>query len=290
MAASMSERHLPGRSLRALAAGLILALWSGPGAAQDMTPLPDGETARAGGSGIVAARYIAPTTRYAHAVLGDGVEAGGLWVADARGGEHVLILPEASVFEDITPRLADLDGDGGAEAVLIRAYRDAGAALAIADITDNGLEIIAETRPIGRTNRWLNPAGIADYDGDGRPEIAIIKTPHIGGILELYELRRRGLVREARRSGYSNHAIGARALDLSASLDIDGDGVTDLVVPNQARTQLTALSFCGGDPRVIGRVGLGDTISGNLSLRGQTIMAPTRSGTVRVTPGDFVGS
>ncbi|MEO1199437.1 MAG: VCBS repeat-containing protein [Pseudomonadota bacterium] len=256
--------------------------------AEDLTPLPDGAVARADGRGITQARYIAPTTRYAHAVLGDAIEAGGIWVRDASGQEHVLMLPDDSVFEDITPRLADLDGDGGAEVIAIRAYAASGAALTILDVRNGALAIIAETRPIGRSNRWLNPAGIADYDGDGRPEIAIIKTPHIGGILELYELAGPGLRRDARVSGYSNHEIGARALDLSASVDVNGDGVTDLIVPNQQRTQLAALSFITGQPVELGRVALGFAIDGDISLSGMRLTVPLRDGSrARIEVSEF---
>ncbi len=37
----------------------------------------------------------------------------------------------------------------------------------------NELSIIAETPPIGIPHRWLNPAGIADFDGDGVADLAI---------------------------------------------------------------------------------------------------------------------
>ena len=269
-----------------LAAILLVSAFAAPAEAAD--PLPDGGTVRAEGTGIVAARYVLPTTRYGHGVLGDRVEAGGIWLRDSQGGEHVLELATDSVFEDITPRLHDLDGDGGAEVVAIRAYLDRGASLSVIDVVDGEARIIAETRPIGRTNRWLNPAGVADYDGDGRVEVALIKTPHIGGILEIYELRGRTLRRETREAGYSTHAIGSRALDLSASLDVDGDGITDLVLPDQPRTTLVALSFAGGALRTIGRVGLGAQVTGDIALRGTELRVPVAGGaTVSVRVDDF---
>lgn len=282
MAASMSDGLRPAL----LTIAFLLAVFPGPATAAG--PLPDGGIARAEGSGIIAARYVLPTTRYGHGVLGDRIEAGGLWVGDAGGNEYLLELGPDSVFEDITPRLHDLDGDGGAEVIAIRAYLDRGAALSVIDIVDGEARIIAETEPIGRTNRWLNPAGVADYDGDGRVEIALIKTPHIGGILEIYELRGDSLRREAREAGYSTHAIGSRALDLSASLDVDGDGVIDLVVPDQPRTALVALSFAGGRLSVIGRVGLGVQVTGDISVRGTELRVPVADrAMVRIRAGDF---
>ena len=269
-----------------LAAVLLVSAFAAPAEAAD--PLPDGGLARAEGSGIAAARYVLPTTRYGHGVLGDRVEAGGIWLRDSQGGEYLLELATDSVFEDITPRLHDLDGDGGAEVIAIRAYLDRGASLSVIDVVGGEARIIAETRPIGRTNRWLNPAGVADYDGDGRAEVALIKTPHIGGVLEIYELRGSTLRREAREAGYSTHAIGSRALGLSASLDVDGDGITDLVLPDQPRTTLVALSFAGGALRTIGRVGLGAQVTGDITLRGTELRVPVAGGaTVSVRVDDF---
>jgi hypothetical protein len=69
--------------------------------------------------------------------------------------------------------------------------------------------IAAKTDYIGRANRWLNPAGIADFDGDGIKEIAFIQTPHIGGTLFFYREEDGEMNRLARFAGVSNHAIGS---------------------------------------------------------------------------------
>ena len=61
---------------------------------------------------IVEAHYDAPTTRYAHAVLGDDIEYGSLILLLDTGALRRFDLPETSVFEDTVPRLVDLDGDG----------------------------------------------------------------------------------------------------------------------------------------------------------------------------------
>ncbi len=247
---------------------VLFACACGPLAAQ--TGLPDGGTARAAGSGIVQARYIAPTTRYAHGVLGDAIEAGGLEARDAAGMRHLLMLPENAVFEDITPRLADLDGDGAAEAVVVVSYRDRGAALAVYGLRGGELARLAETAPIGRANRWLNPAAIADFTGDGRSEIAIVRTPHIGGRLELYSYPRGSLMRLAALDGFSNHVIGSRVLDLAEVADVDGDGIADLVLPDQARTALVAVSFTGGRARVLGRAAVPAPIAGPVTRSGSS--------------------
>jgi len=111
-----------------------------------------------------------------------------------------------------------------------------------------GLEgvIAAETPPIGQAHHWLNPAGIADYDGDKRKEIAIVVTPHIGGRLEFWEYRDRKLHLKKQLNGFSNHTIGSRAQRMSASADFNTDGITDLALPSQDRRSIRIISLAGG--------------------------------------------
>ena len=77
---------------------------------------------------------------------------------------------------------------------------------------------------------------MADFDGDGRLELVLVVTPHIGGILKIYQLRRDRLVEEWRAPGFSNHAMGSRNLDLA--LVISGRDQPVLVLPNARRTGL----------------------------------------------------
>jgi len=203
--------------------------------------LPDGLVSVGAGT-IKEAYLVGPTSRYRHGVMGDAIEAAGLRVM-TRGGEVLEFrLPTDSVFEDLLPRLHDVDGDGEDEVVVVRSYLEAGAAVAVFGVRDGELVRIAETAPIGRSNRWLNPVGVADFDGDGRPEIAVVKTPHIGGILELYELIDGALETDASARGFSNHFIGSRDLFLSRIVDVDGDGAPDVVLPSADRS---ALRFVG---------------------------------------------
>ena len=142
--------------------------------------------------------------------------------------------------------MVDLTGDGREEFVVIRSYLDRGAALAVYHLVEGRIEHLAETPPIGTPNRWLNPAGAADFDGDGRVEIAYVETPHIGGTLRVWELVDGELRQEQAVAGFSNHAIGSRELDLSAVLDWNGDGVPDLAVPANGRRSLRIVTFAGG--------------------------------------------
>jgi hypothetical protein len=108
------------------------------------------------------------------------------------------------------------------------------------------------TDPIGEGYRWLNPVGIADFTGDGQREVALVQMPHIGGILTLYRPAGAHLERVMRLPGFSNHAIGSRALGLSWIGDIDGDGIADILLPGQTRRELAAFSMADGSFRILG--------------------------------------
>lgn len=219
-------------------------------------PLPDGVVAR-GTRNIAAAWLSDPTDRYRHFVLGSQHEAATLVVSTTDRRLFRLTLPEDSVFEDRNPRIADVDGDGQDEILVVRSYTKKGAALAIAQVHDpEGLVIALETPPIGEPNRWLNPAGVADFDGDGRPEVALVVKPHVGGELQLWRFEddRKRLLLTA--DDVSNHVIGSRHQRLSAIADFDGDGTPELAIPSFDRRSIRFLSFKGGRLRELHRASL----------------------------------
>jgi hypothetical protein len=69
---------------------------------------------------------------------------------------------------------------------------------------------VAQSAPIGAPNRWLNPVGVADLDGDGVAEIAAVTTPHIGGVLRIYRRTGEVLAEVTSLAGFSNHEYGLR--------------------------------------------------------------------------------
>lgn len=229
--------------------------------------LPDGRIATARGLDVTKAWFAEPTTRYAHGILGDRVEAGALVVVDKSGKTHRVRLPKSEVFEDLTPRIVDLDGDGRAEIVTIRAFATRGGSIAVYGLRDGQLKRVAETAPIGRANRWLNVAGMADYTGDGRRDIAIVTTPHIGGTLEVWSYTGIRLKLVASAFGFSNHAIGSRNLDLSATADANGDGRADLALPDDSRTELRIVTVRNGRISPIARVPLRGRVTENFAVR-----------------------
>ncbi len=181
---------------------LALTLVAAPVAARTPLPVP----------AVIAAELVQPTDRYGHAVLGDALEWGGLRLtvdtcppcADRRLVTLAITLPPSRVFEDIEARIADVTGDGLAEVVVVETDLQRGAALAVYDATGHRIA----TPFIGRPNRWLAPAGIADFDGDGQVEIAYIDRPHLLGDLVFVRLMGDQLVETLRLSGLTNHRIG----------------------------------------------------------------------------------
>ncbi len=206
--------------------------------------LPDGVMARGKGE-IRKAWLIQPVQRYAHGVLGDRIEAGGVRVETAKGRQLSYILPQDEVFEDRHARIADLDGDGRDEIIVVNSHLRKGAALAVLGVRGGKLVRLARTPFIGTANRWLNPAGIADFDLDGSKEVAIVVTPHIGGTLQFWNFAKGKLTLQAERFGFSNHFIGSRIQDMSTVLPMAAKGKPRLVLPNADRRALLGVSLAG---------------------------------------------
>ncbi len=212
--------------------------------AQASNGLPDGLVAEADGD-IRSAWYVGPTRRYAHGILGDAIEASALRV-ELKGGAHLTYdLPANMVFEDRTPRISDLDGDGRKEVITIRSSTSEGGGVAVYGVREGRLTEIAVNDFIGLRNRWLNIAAIADVTGDGRKDIAYVRTPHIGGMLRLFSFEN-GLNFVSEIDGFSNHAIGAREQRLSAVADIDGDGDMEIAAPSDSRAKMRIIDYRGG--------------------------------------------
>ncbi len=215
--------------------------------------LPDGEIAEGRGA-IRRAWLTGPTERYGHGILGDRIEASGVGVERADGKFLYFNLDDDSVFEDRRARLYDFDGDGADEIIVVRTFLESGAALAVLEAEGESLKLAATAEPIGLSNRWLNPAGAGDFDGDGRTEVAYVETPHIGGTLKLYEYDNGRLSADGAARGFSNHAIGSREQDQAAVVDWNGDGIKDLLVPDARRQQLRVVTFAGGQFKELERI------------------------------------
>lgn len=189
---------------------------------------------------IASARYTDPTDRYAHGILGDAIEWGTLELTLADGSIRSFELPADHVFEDVAPRLSDLDGDGAPEVIVVESDVTAGGAFVIYGPDGK----ITETPHIGTRNRWLAPVGAADLDGDGVVEIAYIDRPHLAKTLRVWRYEDRALSEVAGLQGLTNHRIGER--DIAGGIRTC-NGVPEMIVASANWSQLIAVTWQDGD-------------------------------------------
>lgn len=207
--------------------------------------LPDSQAAQ-GRNDVAWAWLGSPTSRYPHTALGAPVHAGSLHalVATPSGVQRELAysLPLHRVFEDRVPRLADLDGDGRDEIIVIEADAIRGAALVVFGVRAQALTELARGPYVGAPFSWLNPVGVADFDGDGRLDIASVTTPHIGGVLTLHHFRPPRLEPYAKALDVSNHRMGALEQRLAAIVELPDHRPT-IIVPDMQLRALHALRW-----------------------------------------------
>ncbi len=209
----------------------------------------------------IRAEYANPTDRYPHNIMGSLSAHTDLIVrVDRCSGcgqdlQTVAIrLPKHLVFEDFAPRLADLNGDGRNEIVVVESDQGKGSRLAVWDvILESGEPKLvrgATTDFIGTRFRWLAPIGAADFDGDGGTEFAYVEKPHLDKILRV--VRRDGghLRRLASVSGVTNHAIGQE--EVQSRIEICPDGPT-IVALNESGQGILSIQMNSGAVEVIER-------------------------------------
>ena len=178
---------------------------------------------------------------------------------DGRLQETRYSLPLNRVFEDLVPRLVDLDGDGRDEVVLVESDLLRGAALVVLGLRPSKpsttmdkadargkVDIVELARSpfAGSSFLWLNPLGFADFDGDGHTDLSAVITPHIGGTLTLYHYRPPLLVPFARAMDVSNHRMGALEQQLGVVLPPKTPAQrASIVVPDMTRRALHWLQW-----------------------------------------------
>jgi hypothetical protein len=190
-----------------------------------------------GDGGHIAVLAGPDDRRYAHAVLGDAIEATRVLWLERHGLQALrsLTLPAPHVIEDIEPRPVQVQGQSpdarSAPGLLtVRAGPEGGQlALVTADPAQpRGLRLAALGDTVGGFHRWLAPTT------QGRHLLAV-HTPHIGGALHVYWLEGERLSRRRLMVDVSTHAIGSRETDLAA-------WVRDrLVLPSQDGRRLRVL-------------------------------------------------
>lgn len=243
--------------------------------------LPDARLIRYGSERVLA--LTGATDRYEHGVLGDAIEAGRLTMLDSSDGVSVeWHTPVSGVIEAQAPIVGPLSGTRS----IIVTVSTASEGARIVAFGSNG-QRLARGPPIGSGFRWRHQLAVAPFTSDGPSEVAVVRTPHIGGTVEFYRRAGDRLAIAATLDGYASHEIGSRNLDAAVAGDFDGDGIVEIVLPRTDHRTLAGIRRDGGSAREGWRLDIGGRISTNLA----TIQGPDgglglgvgrRDGTLRV--------
>lgn len=218
------------------------------------------------GSGRMLTLAGATADRYDHGVLGDDLEATGFAIASIFSSALLaqVNLPAPDVIEGIAPIWVDVDRDGQAELVVTLSNAAEGGRLAI--LSETG-KVLAVGPGFGRGGRWRHPLAVGPFGPEGETEIAVVRTPHIGGVVEFSRWEGNELITVAELPGYSSHVLGSRNLDMALAADFDGDDHLELLVPNQSRTELTGIrrTVTAGGAEAAWTLPLGGVLATNLA-------------------------
>jgi hypothetical protein len=249
----------------------------GAGERLSLDALPDGRPLLDGAGGMLI--LTGPSGRYAHGVLGDQLEATGIALIELAPRPslvRVIEIGEPRVIEGIAPIWADLNGDGSREIIVTESDREQGARLVVYDGTG---ERVAQGAPIGLGFRWRHQIAVAPFGPHGELELAVVRTPHIGGVVEFYRLSGANLEIVAELRGFRSHLLGSRNLDMGLAGDFDGDGRVELLLPDQATTNLGGVARTEEGAELAWWVPIGGRLTSNLAA------ATHRDGTMVVGAG-----
>jgi hypothetical protein len=230
--------------------------------------MPDGMSVLGQDSLIYS--YADPTDQYPHGALGDRIEWKTLVAGLVSPGRTLdrIVLAEDDVFEGLFPLVADVDSDGRDEIVTTLSNPESGARVVVLEYPQSrqiGMQALSE--PVGRGFRWLHQIAVAPFGPNGEIEIAVVQTPHIGGIAKFYRLAGDRLELVASKAGgYMSHVNGSRNLDQAVAGDFDGDGAVELIVPSRGQKTLIALRRVGDSVEEVWTLELGSRLATNLAV------------------------
>ncbi len=241
-------------------------------------------------NGLIAVYAAATNQRYVHGIMGDDLEPTELWVfriEDKKLEEVAYVaLSGDAVFEGIFPFWADIDEDGMPDLVTTVSDSAGGARLRAYLMREDGLHPV-DGPAIGRAYRWRHQLAFGPFGPNGEMELIDVLTPHIGGVIEWFRYQDGALVRVAALSGYTSHVINARNMDMAVIGDFNGDGLPEVVLPNQERTALSGIQRTEDGAEVVWTFPLNGRLNSNLtalSLEDGTLLlaAGLEDGRIRV--------
>jgi len=201
------------------------------------------------------------SSRYGHGILGDNIEATGFRVYRNKKLSAEYELPRDRVFETLRPLVADIVPENpGVEIILTSSSQSEGSRI---DVYSQNGKFIGNSRPIGRGFRWLHILAAAPLSGGPEFSLVVVRTPHIGGILEIYTWIGRQLVKAASYPDVSTHQIGSDNLNMALVMDMDSAPGAEFLIPTSDFRSLAVLKYENGELQEVRRFDLPDRISTN---------------------------
>lgn len=205
------------------------------------------------------------TNRYQHGILGDKTEASAFVLIDSKDKKVIqsVKIPSPDVIESLSPIWVDWDKNGEREVVLTLSNNQSGARLAL--FKENG-DLLAEGDPIGMGNRWRHALTVDAFGKNRTMELAEVTTPHIGGELQFIKWNQEnGILKTlARKKGFSTHNIGSRNVNMFATVSLDQNSGSALIIPNQRKDTLIMTMRSGDAVAELAAFLLNGTLSTNI--------------------------
>lgn len=255
---------LPNGSLAYLATDGSLSIWDGERETRlPVDALPDARLLVDPAGRILL--LTSPTTRYAHGIAGDELEAGQITLVETQPEPRAvlsIIVPADRVVEGIAPMWTDLDGDGTREIIVTLSDSQNGAQVVVFD--EQG-QRVASGPAVGQGYRWRHQLAVAAFAPDGALGLAEVLTPHIGGVVGFYRWVDDELRLETTLPDYTSHVINTRNLDMVAAGDFDGDGRPELLVPTQSLDVLAGIRWENDGAQRVWSLPLGGQLTTNIA-------------------------
>ncbi|MBT3275808.1 MAG: hypothetical protein HN368_21845 [Spirochaetales bacterium] len=200
--------------------------------------------------------------RYSHGILGDNVEATGFEVYDNSSQISNFEVPSNRVFETLRPLIADVIPENpGVEIILTSSNHLEGSRI---EIYSQEGEFLGNSDSIGRGFRWLHVIAAAPFSSNSKQYIAIVRTPHINGILELYFWNGNHLVKEASTGNVSTHQIGSDNLNMALVSNFDSTPGPEFLIPSFDFRSLVIIKYTFGELSEVKRFDLPGRIATNI--------------------------
>jgi hypothetical protein len=202
------------------------------------------------------------TSDYPHGILGDRIESTGFAVYRDNNLISKYELPKGRVYETLRATVAELILENeGQEIILTSSDHFNGSRV---DVYSLSGELLGVSDSIGRGFRWLHVLGVAEFSDTDEKYLAIVKTPHIGGRLELLHWNGQALETVSAFNNVSTHRIGSANLNMAMLLNMDNSAGAEILIPTMDFRTLLVIKYVGGRLKEVDRFELPGVLSTNI--------------------------